>query len=224
MNKKECREALYELVDAGVHPKVEMVKRVLNLDGQVCNGGFSQYVTNGYCSEEGFNLPEDLKTIGTETALTVANFINNILPLVEKKPSTGCFNNYWVNDPEDNFHDGDDEEVFDEDLDPNFQAVSQYDDPFYEINEQLLVDLYNFVTDQPIQKVDWVLNKKETTTSKPKCKLLGEDSNAFNIIGRVSDCLKKNGQRDMADQFRAEATKGDYDHLLATAMKYVEVV
>lgn len=58
---------------------------------------------------------------------------------------------------------------------------------------------------------------------RPKCKLVGTDGNSFAIIGAVSSCLKKNGQRHLVKQFIDEATSGDYNHLLATAMKYVDI-
>lgn len=54
-------------------------------------------------------------------------------------------------------------------------------------------------------------------------KLVGHDGNAFAILGRVSGALKRAGYPDAAKAFYSEATSGDYDHLLRTAMKYVEV-
>jgi hypothetical protein len=55
--------------------------------------------------------------------------------------------------------------------------------------------------------------------------LLGHDSNAFAIIGTVARALKQGGvPADEVDEFRTEATSGDYDHLLQTAMAWVEVV
>ena len=58
---------------------------------------------------------------------------------------------------------------------------------------------------------------------KPTVKLVGEDGNAFAILGRVSKALKQAGLEDEAKAFMEEATAGDYDHLLATAAKYVEI-
>jgi hypothetical protein len=58
---------------------------------------------------------------------------------------------------------------------------------------------------------------------KPKVKLVGTDGNAFCILGRVTSALKKAGwTKEQTDEFMAEATDGDYDHLLATCMKYAE--
>jgi len=58
---------------------------------------------------------------------------------------------------------------------------------------------------------------------KPKVKLLGKDGNAFVILGEVSKALRKAGMDEEAEAFFEEATEGDYNHLLRTAMKYVDV-
>ncbi len=55
-------------------------------------------------------------------------------------------------------------------------------------------------------------------------KLAGEDGNAFAIIGRVSKALRQaDVPKEEVDQFREEAMSGDYDNLLVTAMKWVDV-
>ena len=56
-----------------------------------------------------------------------------------------------------------------------------------------------------------------------KVKLVGTNGNAFAILGKVSKALKLAGHADLAEEFMSEAMKGDYDHLLATAVDYVEV-
>jgi hypothetical protein len=55
-------------------------------------------------------------------------------------------------------------------------------------------------------------------------KLIGEDGNAYNILGRVKQAMRR-AKVDPAviAEYMAEATKGDYDHLLLTTMAYVEV-
>lgn len=53
--------------------------------------------------------------------------------------------------------------------------------------------------------------------------LIGSDGNAFAVLGKVSKALRRGGHADAVETFMAEATSGDYDHLLATVMKYVEV-
>ena len=53
--------------------------------------------------------------------------------------------------------------------------------------------------------------------------LVGEDGNAHAILGRILNALRKAGySQEARDAFLAEATSGDYDHLLRTAMDWVE--
>lgn len=55
-------------------------------------------------------------------------------------------------------------------------------------------------------------------------KLVGGDGNAFAILGKVSKALRAAGvPQAERDEFMAEATSGDYDHLLQICMKWVEV-
>lgn len=59
---------------------------------------------------------------------------------------------------------------------------------------------------------------------KPKVQLTGTDGNAFAILGKVISALKGAGysQEEVAE-FKKEAMSGDYNHLLATAMDWVDV-
>jgi hypothetical protein len=60
--------------------------------------------------------------------------------------------------------------------------------------------------------------------TKPKCKLIGEDGNVFNIIGLVARALKKEGLKEQAAEFTSKAFKSEsYDAVLSLAMEYVEV-
>jgi uncharacterized protein DUF4314 len=53
--------------------------------------------------------------------------------------------------------------------------------------------------------------------------LTGEDGNAFAILGRTAAALRRAGvPQEEIDAFFAEATSGDYDHLLATTMGWVD--
>lgn len=61
------------------------------------------------------------------------------------------------------------------------------------------------------------------TITNVEVKLAGTDGNAFSILGKVSGALKRAGYKKEAEEFLTEATKGDYDHLLATCAKYVVV-
>lgn len=52
--------------------------------------------------------------------------------------------------------------------------------------------------------------------------LVGQDGNAFAILGRVQRAMRARGvpEEEVAEYF-AEASSGDYDHLLATTMRWV---
>jgi hypothetical protein len=59
---------------------------------------------------------------------------------------------------------------------------------------------------------------------KPECKLIGEDGNVFNIIGRVSRSLKEAGLKEQAKEFQEKAFSAhSYDEVLCLCMEYVEV-
>lgn len=53
--------------------------------------------------------------------------------------------------------------------------------------------------------------------------LTGEDGNAFAVLGKVSRALKDAGYGDETAAFMAEATGGDYDHLLGVCQQWVNV-
>jgi len=53
--------------------------------------------------------------------------------------------------------------------------------------------------------------------------LTGTDSNAFAILGRVQRAILESDHPELEDQFFEEATAGDYDHLLQTCLRYVDV-
>jgi hypothetical protein len=58
---------------------------------------------------------------------------------------------------------------------------------------------------------------------RPVLTLIGQDGNAFAILGKARRALLLAGRGDEWAAFEAEATSGDYDHLLATAMDWFEV-
>lgn len=58
--------------------------------------------------------------------------------------------------------------------------------------------------------------------------LVGTDGNAFSVLGNVRRALANAERAGTAEpgaaaEFMAEATAGDYDNLLATAMRWVDV-
>ena len=62
-----------------------------------------------------------------------------------------------------------------------------------------------------------------THETKPTVKLIGEDGNAFAVIGKCRRALRRAGQMDQLEAFTKEATAGDYNQVLNAAMKYCEV-
>lgn len=55
--------------------------------------------------------------------------------------------------------------------------------------------------------------------------LSGTDGNAMSIIGKVSRALRRAGvDSETRKEFTDEATSGDYDNVLATAFRWVDVV
>jgi hypothetical protein len=54
--------------------------------------------------------------------------------------------------------------------------------------------------------------------------LIGNDGNAFSIMGAVTKAMRRAGvSREEQDQYFKEATAGDYNQLLVTTMKWVNV-
>lgn len=62
-------------------------------------------------------------------------------------------------------------------------------------------------------------------TPKPRVKLMGEGGNAFMILGLCRRAALHNRlwTQQEWEAFRAEATAGDYAHLLSTVMDHFEV-
>ena len=57
-----------------------------------------------------------------------------------------------------------------------------------------------------------------------KVQLVGEDGNAFAILGRVQQAMRRAKlTKDQIQEFLDEATSGDYNHLLRTVMSYCTV-
>jgi hypothetical protein len=55
-------------------------------------------------------------------------------------------------------------------------------------------------------------------------RMVGEDGNAFAIIGRCLRQMRNAGcTQEQRDEFQSEVTAGDYNHLLCTVMNYFNV-
>lgn len=57
-----------------------------------------------------------------------------------------------------------------------------------------------------------------------KVKLIGQDGNAFAILGAVRKALRENNvPKEEIDEFLAEAMGGNYDELLSLVVKTVKI-
>lgn len=68
------------------------------------------------------------------------------------------------------------------------------------------------------------MTKIEENNKKPKCALIGEDGNIFNLMGIASRTLKRNGMQAEAKEMCDKITSsGSYDQALAIISDYVEI-
>ena len=56
-----------------------------------------------------------------------------------------------------------------------------------------------------------------------RVKLIGIDGNAFMILGQVTREMRRaKVSPEIIEEYKKEATSGDYNHLLAVTLKYVD--
>jgi hypothetical protein len=56
-----------------------------------------------------------------------------------------------------------------------------------------------------------------------KIELVGQDGNAFSIMGRAAAAARRAGlSKEVIDAYRNEAMSGDYDNLLVTTMEWFD--
>ena len=65
----------------------------------------------------------------------------------------------------------------------------------------------------------------EYKVNKPKCPLIGENGNIYNLMGIASRTLKRNGMRDLGDEMwnRITSEAKSYDEALFIIGEYVEI-
>lgn len=56
-----------------------------------------------------------------------------------------------------------------------------------------------------------------------KYDLVGQDGNAFALMGYIARALKNEGLRDKVEEMQKKATSGDYYHLIAVCDEYIEM-
>ena len=53
--------------------------------------------------------------------------------------------------------------------------------------------------------------------------LVGQDGNAFALMGYTARALKETGHRDLIDEMRQRAMSGDYWNLVAVCDEYIQI-
>lgn len=68
-------------------------------------------------------------------------------------------------------------------------------------------------------------SERQVMSMKPKCKLIGEDGNIFNLMGLASKTLKAAGKSEHAQEMvqRITTSAKSYDEALNIIMEYVNV-
>lgn len=197
----------------------------------VVNGGFAQWVDNGYCVH--FLLTLDvLNRIGTEHATKVFDLLKQLEPQlnITNKPQLS----YWKSKDDKPFI------TFISDEESSF-VEQETSSPGYDLADQLDQQFYTFYKEFELDIARW-FNNGRPDNSKPKepgaitplhtevrypdinVKLVGQDGNAFVLLGLVKQALRRNRvPTEDQDLFIKEATSGDYDHLLRVCMSWVNV-
>jgi len=79
------------------------------------------------------------------------------------------------------------------------------------------------MTSDPILPWATDVNDRAPNVDRPVLVLVGEDGNAFNILGKARRALRLAGRGDEWAAFEAEATSADYQHLLVVVMEWFVV-
>lgn len=118
-------------------------------------------------------------------------------------------------------------EIFDKDQIPN--TLAKYNKRV-ELND-VIYELYHGTSLEDEKAIDNMFGDRmgysidEHTMEKPKCALIGEDGNIFNLMGIASRTLKRNGMRELADEMCNKITSDakSYDEALCIIDEYVEI-
>jgi len=118
-------------------------------------------------------------------------------------------------------------EIFDKEQIPS--TLAKYNKKV-ELNN-IIYDLYQGTSVEDEKVIDNMFGDRmgysigEHTIEKPKCALIGEDGNIFNLMGIASRTLKRNRQRELADEMwnRITSEAKSYEEALCIISEYVEI-
>ena len=193
---------------------------------QICNGGFLQYFDNGYASGDrgcSHHHDEDIPLHKEMVALTGKYGLHQSETGSEVYAILAAFRIILNDDSEDEEDSRGHGEV------SNTDELDALDTRYYAVNEKWVKELKVLAAKwlktgiNPIAKIG-PLPRLNKPAPRSRVHLVGHDGNAFAIIARVSEALRKEGaSAETISQYRRESMSGDYDKVLATAMKYCEV-
>lgn len=200
-----------------------------NLNYQVENGGFSQWVDNGYGLKWRETI-QSLRQVGTQNAMKVIDLIGTFSDYIKDDcEDRGCFGDYWIEEDNNDYYYGsgnDEDDDYEEEENPGFFYAREADHPYYEIYEELKKEIEEFFTNGGVVNENpCILEEHEKAEKSPRKPLVGPvDGNAFVILGAVHRALKNetNMSPQAIEEVINEAMSGDYNHLLCTCMQYVK--
>ncbi len=119
-------------------------------------------------------------------------------------------------------------ETFDKSKIPD--TLAKYHNKKVELNN-VVYDLYHGTSLEDEKVIDKMFGDRmgysieEHEIKKPKCALIGEDGNIFNLMGIVSRTLKRNGMKEEATEMCNRITNGakSYEDALIILQDYVEI-
>lgn len=93
-----------------------------------------------------------------------------------------------------------------------------------------IYNIYRATTLEDVKKIDALFGDEmgnsidEFEFKRPKCALIGQDGNIFNLMGIASRTLKNNDMRDLATEMCNRITSSkSYDEALCILGEYVEI-
>jgi hypothetical protein len=213
-----------------------------NLHYQVYNGGFRQWVDNGYATSFKPTFAA-LQAIGTPAAAKVIAILNALEPfLLIDTEDRGFAGEYWLVESEEPWmSDDEDEDSGFDDYEETCEGwdIAEDSDTIYYALEDFPAEIEAWLAsgapdnssnlpepDAPEATPHKAPVASEATPRYPavRVQISGQDGNALMVIGSIQAALRKAGVTSAErSAFATEATSGDYNHVLRTAMAWVTV-
>lgn len=218
MSEDDWRESL--------SPREAIAVNVGNLNYQVENGGFSQWHYNGYSE----NLPILIKALQTINNYHSINSTRTVLRIV--LDAQDVIENHdpkqtdWI---EYGYYDENDEWI-DESYEDEFEVEPEFgnlDSEYYDANKDFLI-VVEMLLGEPDEIFLAAFNVNTSPTirhshSRPRVRLIGQDSNIFNIAGIARKSLTRAGMHNEATEMTERISLAkNYDHAISIIMEYVD--